>query len=71
MLSADAVLNEATLLSILESGHSRIPVHKPGNRCARTRAGVSLLNMFLLQQTASCWHACAADARAPACYEEY
>ena len=34
MLSVDAVLDEATLLSILESGHSRIPVHKPGNRCA-------------------------------------
>jgi hypothetical protein len=32
MLSVDAELNEATLLSILESGHSRIPVHKPCNR---------------------------------------
>ncbi len=32
MLSADMLLNEAALLSILESGHSRIPVHKPGNR---------------------------------------
>lgn len=40
MLSADAVLTEATLLSILESGHSRIPVHKPGNR----RAHISMLH---------------------------
>ena len=32
MLSADMQLNEAALLSILESGHSRIPVHKPGNK---------------------------------------
>ena len=34
MLSADAVVDEAVLLAILESGHSRVPVHKPGSRCA-------------------------------------
>ncbi|CAL5220421.1 g2433 [Coccomyxa viridis] len=32
MLSADAVVDEAVLLAILESGHSRVPVHKPGSR---------------------------------------
>ena len=32
MLSADALVDEALLLSILESGHSRVPVHKPGSR---------------------------------------
>lgn len=32
MLSADAVVDEGLLLSILESGHSRVPVHKPGSR---------------------------------------
>ena len=35
MLSADAVVDEAVLLAILESGHSRVPVHKPGSRCAK------------------------------------
>lgn len=34
MLPADAVLDESTLTAILASGHSRIPVHKPGNRWA-------------------------------------
>ena len=33
MLSADALVDEGVLLSILESGHSRVPVHKPGSRC--------------------------------------
>lgn len=32
MLPSDAVLNEATLRTILESGHSRVPVHRPGKR---------------------------------------
>eukprot|EP00884_Botryococcus_braunii_P005984 jgi/Botrbrau1/15387/Bobra.43_2s0015.1 len=32
MLPSDAVLDKPTLLSVLDSGHSRIPVHKPGNR---------------------------------------
>jgi len=32
MVPGDAVLDEATLGSILASGHSRIPVHKPGSR---------------------------------------
>ncbi|KAK9826092.1 hypothetical protein WJX81_001533 [Elliptochloris bilobata] len=32
MLSADQELDEATLQSILHSGHSRIPIHKPGAR---------------------------------------
>ena len=32
MLSADEELNEDTLRGILQSGHSRVPVHRPGNR---------------------------------------
>ena len=34
MLSADEELNEAGLKRILASGHSRIPVHAPGERYA-------------------------------------
>lgn len=32
MLSLDDVLDETTLTAILASGHSRIPVHRPGNK---------------------------------------
>lgn len=32
MLPLDATLDEITLTGILASGHSRIPVHRPGNR---------------------------------------
>lgn len=32
MLSMDAVLDEPTLTSVLASGHSRVPVHHPGDR---------------------------------------
>ena len=51
MLSADMQLNEAALMSILESGHSRIPVHKPGNRC-----GCSLLSILHGRQSQSQRH---------------
>ena len=34
MLSGDAVLNVDTLSELLGSGHSRVPVHMPGNRYA-------------------------------------
>ncbi len=34
MLSADTELNVATMRSVLGSGHSRVPVHRPGNRHA-------------------------------------
>lgn len=34
MLAADTELNVATMRSVLGSGHSRVPVHRPGNRCA-------------------------------------
>lgn len=33
MLSADAVLNVDTLSELLASGHSRVPVFMPGDRC--------------------------------------
>jgi hypothetical protein len=33
MLPTNATLDEDTLMAILDSGHSRIPVHKPGRRC--------------------------------------
>lgn len=32
MLSADEELNEETLRGLLEAGHSRVPVHRPGSR---------------------------------------
>ncbi|KAA6425549.1 MAG: DUF21 domain-containing protein [Trebouxia sp. A1-2] len=32
MLSADAVLDEEALRGILQAGHSRVPVHRPGSR---------------------------------------
>jgi hypothetical protein len=34
MLPADAELNVGTMKAILGSGHSRVPVHRPGNRRA-------------------------------------
>ena len=34
MLPSDAELNVATMRSVLGSGHSRFPVHRPGNRHA-------------------------------------
>jgi Mg2+/Co2+ transporter CorC len=33
MLSSESVLDEATLQSVLASGHSRIPVYERRNRC--------------------------------------
>ena len=36
MLPSDAILNIDTLSELLASGHSRVPVHVPGNRCAAT-----------------------------------
>ncbi len=32
MLSTDSKLDEATLRAILQSGHSRVPVHRSGDR---------------------------------------
>lgn len=32
MLSLDAVLDEGLLKKVLSCGHSRVPVHTPGNR---------------------------------------
>ena len=32
MLPADARCNEETLTAVLKSGHSRLPIHKPGNK---------------------------------------
>lgn len=34
MLSSESVLDEATLQSVLASGHSRIPVYERRNRCS-------------------------------------
>ena len=63
MLSADQELNEATLQSILNSGHSRIPIHKPGSRraCRRPKPGAQALH--LLSLTSCCaanwlWQLC-------------
>ena len=38
MLPLDAALDEPTMRRILASGHSRIPVHRPGNRCVENSA---------------------------------
>ena len=32
MLSSDALLDANTMKRVLSSGHSRVPVHRPGNR---------------------------------------
>ena len=37
MMPADRELNTATMRQILGSGHSRVPVHRPGNRCSLQR----------------------------------
>ena len=34
MLPSDAILEEVTLSKIISSGHSRVPIHQPGNRSA-------------------------------------
>ena len=65
MLSADQELNEATLQSILNSGHSRIPIHKPGSRRARRRfnqAVQALRALSLMPCCAATWpSSCACD----------
>jgi hypothetical protein len=37
MLPSDRPLDESALQDILTSGHSRLPVHQPGNRCVWRR----------------------------------
>lgn len=32
MLPSDALLDAETMKKVLGSGHSRVPVHRPGNR---------------------------------------
>ena len=34
MLSSDALLDANTMKRVLASGHSRVPVHRPENRCS-------------------------------------
>ncbi|KAL3148855.1 hypothetical protein ABBQ32_001729 [Trebouxia sp. C0010 RCD-2024] len=46
MLSADEELNEDTLRGILQSGHSRVPVHRPGNR--KELLGIILVKELVL-----------------------
>ncbi|KAL3133531.1 hypothetical protein ABBQ38_007384 [Trebouxia sp. C0009 RCD-2024] len=46
MLSADEELNEDTLRGILLSGHSRVPVHRPGNR--KELLGIILVKELVL-----------------------
>ena len=46
MLPADAVLEEVTLGKIISSGHSRVPIHQPGNRSVHdTSSSASLTNI--------------------------
>ncbi len=42
MLPSDAVLEEATLGKIISSGHSRVPIHQPGNR-SDSQSSISML----------------------------
>eukprot|EP00803_Ostreobium_quekettii_P005324 evm.model.scf_2114.3 EVM.evm.TU.scf_2114.3 scf_2114:20757-27366(-) len=49
MLPEDAVLDEKTLREILAKGHSRIPVHRPGNR--KAIRGLILVKELLLTST--------------------
>lgn len=46
MLAADAVLDEDALRGILKSGHSRVPVHRPGNR--KEILGIVLIKELVL-----------------------
>ena len=46
MLPADAILNIDTLSELLASGHSRVPVHVPGNRYAALGAIDSFKRML-------------------------
>eukprot|EP00878_Enallax_costatus_P027684 GHUV01029827.1.p1 GENE.GHUV01029827.1~~GHUV01029827.1.p1 ORF type:complete len:584 (+),score=81.51 GHUV01029827.1:159-1910(+) len=46
MLASDRVLDEATLQEILISGHSRIPLHEPGDR--RQLSGLILVKELVL-----------------------
>jgi hypothetical protein len=44
MLPSDRRLDEATLQDILVQGHSRLPVHAPGDRCVCAVRGTVLLS---------------------------
>lgn len=46
MLSADTVLDEETLMKVLRLGHSRVPVHQPGNR--QSILGILLVKELVL-----------------------
>jgi metal transporter CNNM len=46
MLPTDAVLDESNLTAIMASGHSRIPVHRPGDRSAIL--GIMLVKELLM-----------------------
>ena len=55
MLPSDAVLEEHTLADIILSGHSRVPVHRPGNRfvwCSSSTHGKSKTGLVTPQMHA-------------------
>lgn len=51
MLPLDATLDEKTMTSILASGHSRVPVHRPGYRSAIL--GIVLVKELILVDTSA------------------
>ena len=53
MLPASAPLDEATLMSVLASGHSRIPVHRPGDR--GQILGILLVKELILVEKVGGW----------------
>lgn len=56
MLPADATLDEDALRGLLKSGHSRIPVHRPGSRymsACHNRAFV-----LATRPNLTAWHTC-------------
>ena len=74
MLSADQELNEATLQSILNSGHSRIPIHKPGSRRARRTPSQAVQALCPLSPTSCCaatWPSSCACGRMEAMLEPH
>ena len=45
MLSTDDVLNERMLRAVVESGHSRVPIHKAGDKTDLVGGGVGVRRM--------------------------
>ena len=49
MLPSDALLDAETMKKVLGSGHSRVPVHRPGNRWPPCACSLLTTATFALQ----------------------